>query len=275
MSEIEKLTDDGKLTKHIIKPGHGIKPTKKSQVSVHYEAFLVKQDSKFDSSRDRNVPFTFTLQSGQVIQAWEMAIPTMEIGEIAEINCSYDYGYGEKGHPPLVPKKASLRFIVELLGAWEPAGSARQKLEAATKKKSEGNDLFKKGEIELALFAYRSARDYIIDLWDCEPEEMDECRELVIAIQNNIAMCYIKLHQWENAIEVCKKVLDRDPCNVKACYRIGQVSMETVEFEQGIKYVQMGLQVNKDYTLFSILYSLYLICIIFNYYSRHIQMMII
>ena len=74
---------------------------------------------------------------------------------------------------------------------------------------------------------------------------MDECRELVIAIQGNIAMCYIKLRQWENAIEVCKKVLDRDPCNVKACYRIGQVSIETVEFEQGIKYVQMGLQVKE------------------------------
>ena len=40
MSEIEKLTDDGKLTKHIIKPGHGIKPTKKSQVSGMYVLLL-------------------------------------------------------------------------------------------------------------------------------------------------------------------------------------------------------------------------------------------
>ncbi|KAI9251488.1 hypothetical protein BDA99DRAFT_444400 [Phascolomyces articulosus] len=240
---VQKLTDDGKVTKTIIKPGQGLLPNKKSEVSVHYEAFLVKQDSKFDSSRDRNAPFNFTLQGGQVIQAWEIAIPTMKVGEIAEITCTYDYGYGEKGSPPLVPKKAALRFVVELIGSWEPAGSARQRLEAAAKKKEEGNDLFKKGSLETALFAYRRAREYIIDLWDCEPEEMDECRELVIAIQGNIAMCYIKLREWEHAIEVCKKVLERDPCNVKACYRIGQVSIETLDFEEGIKYVNMGLQV--------------------------------
>ena len=36
------------------------------------------------------------------------------------INLSFPIkGYGEKGHPPLVPKKAALRFTVELLGSWE------------------------------------------------------------------------------------------------------------------------------------------------------------
>ncbi|KAI9485024.1 hypothetical protein BDB00DRAFT_773798 [Zychaea mexicana] len=239
----QNLTEDGKVTKRIIKAGEGLQPKKKSEVSVHYEAFLVKQDSKFDSSRDRNAPFAFTLNGGQVIEAWEIAVPTMKVGEVAEITCSYEYGYGEKGRAPIVPKKASLRFVVELLGAWEPAGSARQRLEAAASKKEEGNELFKKGAVDKALFAYRRARDYIIDLWDCEPEEQVECRELVIAIQSNIAICYIKLREWDNALEVCKKVLDRDPCNVKACYRIGQISTETLDFEEGIQYVKLGLQV--------------------------------
>lgn len=30
--------------------------------------------------------------TGKVIQALEIAIPTMQIGEIAEITCTYDYG---------------------------------------------------------------------------------------------------------------------------------------------------------------------------------------
>ncbi|KAI8140055.1 hypothetical protein BJV82DRAFT_520896 [Fennellomyces sp. T-0311] len=244
---MEKLTADGKVTKRVIKPGEGILPKPKSEVSVHYEAFLVKRDSKYDSSRDRNAPFTFTLKNNQVIEAWELAIPTMKVGEVAEIICSHNYGYGEKGYPPLVPKKASLRFVVELLGAWEGAGSARQRLEAAASKKQEGNDLFKKGSIEHALFAYRKAREYIIDLWNCEPEEMDECRELVIAIQGNIAMCYLKLREWNNAIEVCKKVLERDPSNIKAYYRIGQASIELVEFDEGLAFVQRGLQVGYHY----------------------------
>lgn len=77
--------------------------------------------------------------TGQVIKAWEIAVPTMKVGEVAEIVCDYEYGmcacmvgmgrhvqrskwaigYGAKGRNPLVPPKASLRFEVELLGTWE------------------------------------------------------------------------------------------------------------------------------------------------------------
>ncbi|KAI7886092.1 hypothetical protein K492DRAFT_156619, partial [Lichtheimia hyalospora FSU 10163] len=244
----ENLTSDGKVTKLIIKEGLGGTPKSKSQVSVHYDAYLVNGNTKFDSSRDRNVPFEFKLEGGQVIQAWEIAIPAMKVGEIAEIVCDYEYGYGAKGRNPLVPPKASLRFKVELLSTWEPANSAKQRLEMAASKKQEGNDLYKKQDVEHALFAYKKGREYIIDLWDCEPEETVLCRELVIALQSNIAMCYLKLRQWDNSIEVCKKVLERDPCNVKACFRIGQACIETGRYEEGLKSVKHGLLAHPEDT---------------------------
>ncbi|KAJ8653174.1 hypothetical protein O0I10_011223 [Lichtheimia ornata] len=244
----ENLTSDGKVTKRIIKEGLGAVPKSKSQVSVHYDAYLVKGNTKFDSSRDRKVPFEFKLEGGQVIKAWEIAVPTMKVGEVAEIVCDYEYGYGAKGRNPLVPPKASLRFEVELLGTWEPAASAKQRLEMAASKKQEGNDLFKKGDVEHALLAYKKGREYIIDLWDCEPEETVLCRELVIALQSNVAMCYLKLRQWDNSIEVCKKVLDRDPCNVKACFRIGQACIETARYEEGLEFVKLGLQAHPEDT---------------------------
>ena len=81
---------------------------------VHYDAYLVNGNTKFDSSHDRKVPFEFKLEggrfithacicileligsywilTGQVIQAWEIAIPAMKVGEIAEIVCDYEYG---------------------------------------------------------------------------------------------------------------------------------------------------------------------------------------
>lgn len=93
--------------------------------------------------------------------------------------------------------------------------------------KNKGNELFKAGYIQPALVTYRKvqnserdtcgglckhddlfvqAREYIIDLWDCEPEETIRCRELVIALQLNISACYLKLRKWDFAIENSKKV---------------------------------------------------------------------
>ena len=39
----------------------------------------------------------------------------MSLGEAATLKCSYDYAYGERGFPPVIPPKAELIFEVELL----------------------------------------------------------------------------------------------------------------------------------------------------------------
>jgi len=72
------------------------------------------------------------------------------------------------------------------------------------------------------LFAYKKAREYIKDLWNCEPEQLEQCRFLVVAINLNIAACYLQLKNYDYAIEVCKRALDRDSSSVKAYYRLGQ-----------------------------------------------------
>ncbi|ORZ03313.1 hypothetical protein BCR43DRAFT_510382 [Syncephalastrum racemosum] len=238
---MENLTADGKVTKRILKQGTGDLPKQRDNVSVHYEAYLAKTNHKFDSSVDRHVPFTFTLQGGQVISAWEYAIPKMKIGEKAEITW-----YGETGRPPLVPAKAPLRFEVELLSAWEDADSPHQRLKAADAKRVEGNDYFKKGEVELALHAYRQGREYIINLWNMEAHETVKCRELVVALQSNISMCHVKLKNWDLAIEVSQKVLERDPENIKAFYRLALVCKEKEDFDEGLKYIHQGLEIDPD-----------------------------
>lgn len=89
----------------------------------------------------------------------------------------------------------------------------------------------------------------MIDLWDCSPEELEECRLLTVAIQLNIGACYIKQRRWDDAVEVLNYVLARDPKNVKAFYRLGQVCMEQLEYEQGCLVVSQGLKVKRPFTL--------------------------
>ncbi|KAI8343857.1 hypothetical protein BC941DRAFT_407158 [Chlamydoabsidia padenii] len=254
---IIKLTDDGKVTKRILKEGLGSQPNKYSTVTIHFESFVAKSGNKYDSSRDRQTPMTFDLSTDSVIKGWEIAIPTMKIGEVAEIVCSHKYAYGEQGFYPIVPPKAKVRGQVELLSCWDKVDTARERLDTALAKKEEGSKFFKLDQLEIALLSYYAARRYVIDLWHCSPEELEECRLLTVAIQLNIGACYMKLKRWDDAVEVLTYVLARDFKNVKAYYRLGTVYMQQLEYERGVQVVKEGLQMSpNDPHLISLLNTL-------------------
>ncbi|GAB4815845.1 hypothetical protein N2152v2_002891 [Parachlorella kessleri] len=110
-----KLTPDGGVIKTISKLGAGWdNPEKGDKVTVHYVGTLESGD-KFDSSRDRGEPFSFTLGQGQVIKGWDIGVAKMKKGEVATLKIRGDYGYGEAGSPPKIPSNATLIFEVELL----------------------------------------------------------------------------------------------------------------------------------------------------------------
>jgi len=103
------------VTKEVVKAGDGRNfPKKGDTVTMHYTGKLAS-GKKFDSSVDRNQPFTTRIGVGKVIKGWDEGVPQMSLGEKAILKMTPDYGYGASGAGGVIPPNADLTFEVELL----------------------------------------------------------------------------------------------------------------------------------------------------------------
>ncbi len=94
--------------------GNGRSPKKGELVTVHYTGWLTTGE-KFDSSVDRDDPFSFVLGAQQVIAGWDQGVATMQIGDKVRLTLPPELAYGAEGYPGAIPPSATLIFEVELL----------------------------------------------------------------------------------------------------------------------------------------------------------------
>ena len=84
-------------------------------VTVNYVGILCKNGKQFDSSWQRNQPFTTALTPGSVISGWVQGIPGMKVGGRRELVIPSNLAYGKRGSGSAIPPNSTLVFVVDLI----------------------------------------------------------------------------------------------------------------------------------------------------------------
>ncbi|MFO5476275.1 MAG: FKBP-type peptidyl-prolyl cis-trans isomerase, partial [Dolichospermum sp.] len=114
MSPANAVTTPSGLKYVELEEGNGVTPQPGQTVVVHYTGTL-EDGTKFDSSRDRNQPFSFKIGVGQVIKGWDEGLSTMKVGGRRQLIIPSELGYGARGAGNVIPPYSTLLFDVELL----------------------------------------------------------------------------------------------------------------------------------------------------------------
>ena len=117
------MADTGitQLQKQDVRVGEGAEARNGNVVRVHYSGWLYdasrpdKRGQKFDSSKDSNQPFDFTIGAREVIPGWDEGVAGMKVGGARILTIPPAMGYGARGVGGLIPPNATLVFEVELL----------------------------------------------------------------------------------------------------------------------------------------------------------------
>ncbi len=69
-------------------------------------------------------------------------------------------------------------------------------------------------------------------------------RQMKIAIESNLSLCYLKLEDYLQCKTHCENVLTLDPKNEKSLFRHGQTHVAFENFEQAIQDFQSVININ-------------------------------
>ncbi|NXI21156.1 FKBP8 isomerase, partial [Sterrhoptilus dennistouni] len=261
---------NGLLKKKTLVAGQGVdsRPQKGQDVTIRLKATL--EDG---TVVEEDPALTFTLGDCDVLQALDLCVQLLEMGETALIMSDAKYCYGAQGRSPDIPPNASLTLEVELLAAQDAPDlellSGKEKIQLANRKRERGNFFYQQADYVLAINSYDIAlrivgssskgtyshsREAHLGSWPCcnppsgvcavdfSPDEEAELLDVKVKCLNNLAASQLKLDHFKAALKSCNQVLEHQPGNIKALFRKGKVLAQQGEYREAIPILKAALK---------------------------------
>ncbi|XP_010905156.1 70 kDa peptidyl-prolyl isomerase-like [Elaeis guineensis] len=251
---VSEIGDDKKILKKVLKEGEGYeRPNDGAVVTVKLIGKLQDGTVFVKKGYDDEAPFEFKTDEEQVIEGLDRAVITMKKGEVAYITIPHEYAFGSaesKQDLAVVPPNSTVIYEVELVSfvkekeSWDMNNA--EKIEAAGKKKEEGNALFKVGKYERASKRYEKGAKFIEYDSSFSDEEKKQSKVLKITCNLNNAACKLKLKDYKQAEKLCTKVLELDGRNVKALYRRAQAYIQLADLDLAEVDIKKALEIDPD-----------------------------
>ena len=140
-----------------------------------------------------------------------------------------------------------------------PSNVTATRIHEAKRLKEEGNNLFREGSFRKARILYSKVFAYINGLvpdgglmqyssalGKIPPTEQEthQIQDLRVSCYSNIAMCYLKLEDYEHVEEYCNKTLEIDENHVKSHYRKGVAFACRNRLDAARKSLEMAMQLD-------------------------------
>ena len=84
--------------------------------------------------------------------------------------------------------------------------------------------MLQQGKYSLALKVYKRALSVVDESHLYKDEDKAATADIRLALQSNLGAVYLKMNDGSEAIAACNTVLEKNPSNIKALFRRGQVS---------------------------------------------------
>ncbi|XP_047451269.1 FKBP prolyl isomerase 16 [Mugil cephalus] len=242
------LTEDRLLRKKVL--GSGIPQTPHpawgQEVTVKMQGVLEDR-----TVVEMDCQLVFVIGEGDVNQALEECVMSMQKGEITLLLADSQYAYGLLGREPDIPSWAPLLYQLRLLDIREKPDPLTlpiaDRFRIGNQKRERGNFHFQREEFSMAARAYCMALDVLTTRsrdgsdGDAKAEE-EEVQDYRVKCLNNLAAAQLKLEQFDEALHTSRDVLTLEPNNMKALFRAGKLLSDKGEYEEAMELLKKALK---------------------------------
>ncbi|VDO98499.1 unnamed protein product [Soboliphyme baturini] len=213
----------------------------------HGDRAIVNVVGRLESSGEvveQHKNFTVVLGFYDVVQALDMCIALMTVGEKDLIRTSFRFAYGHSGKPPDIPPYASLVYEVELLGVEEGPNlqlmNGEELLTFATERKQKANYFYTTlKNYEAATEIYEKALEAFSHYLVVDSRS----QTLKAQIFNDLAAAQIKMQSWSKAVDFADSCLQIEPTNIKALYRMSVAYASMFHEEKALQCLKRAARI--------------------------------